>query len=465
MNRSTSLSRETIFEARQRRRRRMQKQKQYNVHNPQKPPLQGKEQKCTTSTGSAVSTATPVMRIPIKPSVPNTLQNSKSDNVPSVMKTSNTTDSIDPVPCDATSIAFISDDDDDNKSTQSMIDKEIDSFILPIGDRIFSTKDDFRRASREINSVCSAKRGIHTGIQIDDDDDDTYDPYLLPLSTLRQNLSQRRHQPSEIFDLRSVNQQHKKTDVNNNFTAIDVEHAFQQKLTVEAHPPKGDTLLSKASKIMLDRRPVPYISIPTPIAVKSSSSYFDTSSTGGNNGDPSFTKSQHSVNDMDSIITIHQLLDGIDIIPHGSPRNESTSISISEQFQHEQQQLREQYDGQPPAFFLLLSHMYGNAYLHQYHDIERAKLWYEHAHELSNGPHNGEPSEKKNMTDGTGAVEYVDPLDQQQQPHRLAAMTGDTPRQKQPDNQLQQSLYRIRRLQRWYDEENPDIDENLLFEL
>lgn len=435
INRST-LSRESILEARQRRRRRIQTQKHSQVQHHHSEGQRNID-------------------------IPKTLQNLPSNSGSTVrslrtrfLDTTSvrgmTMNSMDNIWDDGNSYVLVSEDDDDddnnndkNKSTQSMMDKEIDAFILPL---------DY-----------SSKTYCHTNIN----DEYEYDPYLLPVSSMMQKkLTEQYHYIENDALVTSSKYVLNDREKNNQTEVTDTMHPQQE---VEGLlPPKSSTLLHKASKVILDRRPVPYVGIPTPISRIHHESEKDTTPIHDRNNDSycsNGSSSNDSSNDIDSIITIQKLLDGISILPHHPPQNSYTSsMSILEQFQQEQQELKQKYQHQPPTFLLLLSHMYGNAYLHEYHDIERAKLWFEYANNQS-------------ISNQEGAM--IDPLDRYEvnnqrrltQQHKKKenektrnSSTSSNIR-KHPDNRLQQSLYRIERLQRWYYEENPDVDENLLFEL
>ena len=438
VNRS-SLSRESILEARQRRRRRIQTQKQLQVHH-----LQHEVQQCTGATiGNPIKHSSTFLTIP-----KSTVQTRFSNTT--VISTMNSIDTVLPVD-DGHSFALVSDDDEkedgNDKSTQSMIEKEIDSFILPIDDVIFSIHR--HDSSRDRNGCAWQYDNGDDG----DNNDEYNDPYLVPISSIRKKLA-KHHDRLETIE---------HNDRNKTEAAFENEpHMRNEVLPV---PPKSGTLLNKASKIMLDRRPVSYVCIPTPVFAHRHDSCTTIISTDEKDGS---NRSHNSVNDMDSIMTIHQLLDGIDILPPGPPQDTSTAVSISEQFQQEQQALLQTYDGQPPAFLLLLSHMYGNAYLHQYHDIEHAKLWYEYANDQSNHPQTQKQPPSKEPHVVVDSLDRCDDDPQRRQCHLNTNGTMESrgrTRRKIPDNRLQQSLHRIRRLQRWYYEENPDVDENLLFEL
>jgi hypothetical protein len=448
-NRST-LSRESILEARQRRRRRIQKQKHLQVQH-----LHQEIQKSTaipkTPLATNNNTSLPTMR-----SQQSRFPNTSIVSVPSKeLLRGMTTSSMDNILEDGNSFVLISDDDNDNKSTQSMMDNEIDAFILPL---------DYTSSN-----TCYYIDDIHNG-----HDDHEYDPYLVPISMIQKKTGEQYHyiENNELVTS-NKNMMNMKENIVSHTVVVPVDDSIQpppqrQQPKREGSPPKsGGTLLNKASKIIRDRRPVPYVCIPTPISVMQHES--DTVTAPITDRKDDSCSSNDSRNNLDSIVTIDKLLDGIHVLPHNSPpQTTSTSMSIVEQFQHEQQGLKHKYEHQPPSFLLLLSHMYGNAYLHQNHDIEGAKLWFEYANEQS----------KKSNSE---SVAVVDPLDrsevhqrrprQQQQPPNSTKKNENTTScirsniRKQPDNRLQQSLYRIERLQRWYYEENPDVDENLLFEL
>jgi hypothetical protein len=178
-------------------------------------------------------------------------------------------------------------------------------------------------------------------------------------------------------------------------------------------------------------------------------------------------------NDIDSIITLQFFLDGTNIVlPMALEQNSTLSSQdiftcsnkdhqndsdskneLEYHFSQMKQELLKTYEQQPEAI-LLASHMYGNRCLHDHHDIETAKLWYEYAFEQSNDT--GSCKEKEN----------VDPLDRRTCRVQSPISSNEVQLQQQrPDNILQQNIYRINRLQRWYRDENPDVDENLLFEL
>ena len=162
MNRSSSLSRHSILEARARRRRRLQQQQQ-----PPPPPATTTRRRhvMATKTASTVTvTGTGTTTKPPPSSSRAVVRHDDGDSLGCVLPVwisedeNNNSDDYD--------YHDNENENDPNKSTQSMIHREIDSFILPLD-------ADAKEIPKE---------------EEEEEDHERYDPYLVPISTIRQRL-------------------------------------------------------------------------------------------------------------------------------------------------------------------------------------------------------------------------------------------------------------------------------------